>query len=102
MLQTVQTAAVPVAAESLAARAARAAEVAAAQAGAVDANSRFPQEAMDALKAEKLLGIMVPAALASSPPSAAGTMMPRSFSAFSASMASCGKRLFASTALGGE
>jgi acyl-CoA dehydrogenase len=29
----------------------------------VDAGSRFPQEALDALKAEKLLGIMVPAAL---------------------------------------
>src|ERR1700712_2445261 len=49
--------------DSLATRAARAAEVAAAHAGAVDADSRFPQEAIDALKAEKLLGIMVPAAL---------------------------------------
>src|ERR1700712_872205 len=61
MLQTVQTASPP--AENIAARAARAAEVAAAHAGAVDAQSRFPQEAMDALKAENLLGIMVPASL---------------------------------------
>ena len=63
MLQTVQTASAVSPAENFAARAARAAEVAAAHAGAVDAQSRFPQEAMDALKAENLLGIMVPAAL---------------------------------------
>ncbi|HWM61114.1 MAG TPA: acyl-CoA dehydrogenase family protein [Rhizomicrobium sp.] len=49
--------------ESLASRAARAAEVAAAHAGPVDADSRFPAEAMDVLKAEKLLGILVPAEL---------------------------------------
>src|SRR3954469_20721933 len=49
--------------DTLASRAARAAEIAAAHAGDVDANSRFPQEAMDALKAENLLGIMVPAEL---------------------------------------
>ncbi len=54
------------------ARAARAAEVAAAHANAVDADSRFPQEALDALKAEKLLGILVPASpgVASKPVSA--------------------------------
>jgi acyl-CoA dehydrogenase len=63
MLQTVQTASAVSPAENIAARAARAAEVAAAHAGDVDAQSRFPQEAMDALKAENLLGIMVPASL---------------------------------------
>jgi acyl-CoA dehydrogenase len=62
MLQTVQS--VPVSApESLSLRAARAAEIAAANASDVDAKARFPQEAMDALKAERLLGIMVPAEL---------------------------------------
>jgi acyl-CoA dehydrogenase len=63
MLQTVQTASATSPVENIAARAARAAEVAAAHAGDVDAQSRFPQEAMDALKAENLLGIMVPASL---------------------------------------
>jgi len=63
MLQTVQTASVISPTENITARAVRAAEVAAAHAGAVDAQSRFPQEAMDALKAENLLGIMVPASL---------------------------------------
>lgn len=46
--------------DKLSARAARVAAIAAQHAGDVDANSRFPQEAMDALKAENLLGIMVP------------------------------------------
>src|SRR5690242_7766124 len=46
--------------DSLAVRAGRAAEIAAAHADQVDANSRFPQEALDALRQEKLLGIMVP------------------------------------------
>ncbi len=63
MLQTAQTVSSLSAAESLTVRAARAAEIAAAHAGAVDADSRFPAEAMDALRAEKLLGIMVPSAL---------------------------------------
>jgi acyl-CoA dehydrogenase len=65
MLQTVQTASTQpnAAAESIAARAARAAAVAAEHAAAVDSGSRFPQEAIDALKAENLLGILVPAEL---------------------------------------
>jgi acyl-CoA dehydrogenase len=63
MLQTVQTASAVSPTETIAARAARAADMAAAHAGVVDAQSRFPQEAMDALKAENLLGIMVPASL---------------------------------------
>jgi acyl-CoA dehydrogenase len=63
MLQTAQTVSSLSAAESLAVRAARAAEIAAAHAGTVDADSRFPHEAMDALRSEKLLGIMVPSAL---------------------------------------
>jgi acyl-CoA dehydrogenase len=46
--------------DSLAVRATRAAEIAAAHADQVDADSRFPQEALDALQQEKLLGIMVP------------------------------------------
>jgi acyl-CoA dehydrogenase len=57
-----QTVALPIR-ESLNARAARVAQIAASHASAVDADSRFPQEALDALKAEKLLGIMVPAEL---------------------------------------
>jgi acyl-CoA dehydrogenase len=62
MLKSVQ--AVPSAApEPICARAARAAAIAAAHAEAVDADSRFPIEAMDALRAENLLGIMVPAEL---------------------------------------
>jgi acyl-CoA dehydrogenase len=63
MLQTAQTVSSLSAAESLPVRAARAAEIAAAHANAVDAESRFPAEAMDALRSEKLLGIMVPSAL---------------------------------------
>jgi acyl-CoA dehydrogenase len=63
MLQNAQIISAPSAAESLSARASRAAEIAAAHAGSVDADSRFPQEAIDALRAEKLLGIMVPASL---------------------------------------
>ncbi|HEU0094930.1 MAG TPA: acyl-CoA dehydrogenase family protein, partial [Rhizomicrobium sp.] len=49
--------------EPLAARAARAAAVAAAHAGAVDSEGRFPQEAFDAIRTEKLLGILVPPSL---------------------------------------
>ena len=63
MQQNAQTVSPLSVAEPLSARAARAAEVAAAHANAVDAESRFPQEALDALKAEKLLGILVPASL---------------------------------------
>lgn len=64
MAPSSQTAALSLAVPgSLASRAARVAEIAAAHAPDVDAGSRFPQEAMDALKAEKLLGIMVPAEL---------------------------------------
>jgi acyl-CoA dehydrogenase len=63
MLQTAQTVSSLSSAESLPVRAARAAEIAAAHANAVDADSRFPAEAMDALRSEKLLGIMVPSAL---------------------------------------
>jgi acyl-CoA dehydrogenase len=67
MLQTVQntqTATLALATpEKISERAARAAAVAAAHATAVDAEGRFPQEAMDALRAEKLLGILVPAEL---------------------------------------
>jgi acyl-CoA dehydrogenase len=61
MLQTVQT--ISPAPETLSDRAGRAAAIAAQHAGDVDVNSRFPQEAMDALKAESLLGILVPAEL---------------------------------------
>jgi len=53
----------PALAESFAVRAARAAGIAAEHAAAVDSEARFPQEAMDALKQEKLLGMMVPEAL---------------------------------------
>src|ERR1700744_2805460 len=63
MLQTVPSITSSTAAESLSTRAARAAEIAALHAGAVDAEGRFPQEAIDALKAQKLFGIMVPASL---------------------------------------
>jgi acyl-CoA dehydrogenase len=49
--------------ERLYARAARVSEIAAAHADKVDADSRFPQEAVDALRCEKLLGVMVPARL---------------------------------------
>ncbi len=45
------------------ARAERAAEIAAAHAGDVDIKARFPEEAIAALKAEKLFGIMVPGSL---------------------------------------
>ncbi|HEY4076173.1 MAG TPA: acyl-CoA dehydrogenase family protein [Rhizomicrobium sp.] len=63
MLQTAQPVSSPVVIESLPVRAARAAEIAAKHAAAVDAEGRFPQEAIDALKAEKLFAIMVPAGL---------------------------------------
>jgi acyl-CoA dehydrogenase len=62
MLQTVQTVSTPTA-EKISVRAARAAAVATEHAAVVDADSRFPQEAIDALKAENLLGILVPTEL---------------------------------------
>jgi acyl-CoA dehydrogenase len=63
MLHTAQAISALPATENLTVRAARAAEIAAAHAGSVDADSRFPAEAIGALKREKLLGIMVPATL---------------------------------------
>jgi len=53
------TVAGPIEALTLAERARRAAKVAASHADAVDKDGRFPQEGMDALKAERLMGIMV-------------------------------------------
>ena len=50
-------------AEPFLARADRVAAIAAAQADAVDADGRFPEEAIAALRAEKLLAILVPRAL---------------------------------------
>ena len=50
-------------AEALLTRAERAAEIAASHAADVDARARFPEEAIAALKAEKLFGIMVPTSL---------------------------------------
>jgi acyl-CoA dehydrogenase len=50
-------------AEPLSARAERAAVIAAAHADIVDAEARFPTEAVAALKAENLFGVLVPAAL---------------------------------------
>jgi acyl-CoA dehydrogenase len=50
-------------AEALLARAERAAIIAAAHADTVDVAARFPDEAVAALKAENLLGVLVPAAL---------------------------------------
>ena len=61
MLNNLKTA--PAATEGALARAERAAAIAASHADAVDADARFPEEAIAALKAEKLLGIMVPASL---------------------------------------
>jgi acyl-CoA dehydrogenase len=58
MLQSVQAVPSP-APETLSVRAARVAEIAASHADAVDKDGRYPQEAMDALKVENLLGIMV-------------------------------------------
>lgn len=63
MPKTAQTVSPLPVTEPLNVRAARVATVAAANAGAVDIHSRFPQEALDALKAEKLLGIMAPTEL---------------------------------------
>ena len=63
MLKTAQTVSSLSVAEPLNTRAARAAEVAAAHAAAVDGGCRFPQEAFDTIRNEKLLGIMVPASL---------------------------------------
>ena len=53
----------PTVTEAPLARAERAAAIAASHAGAVDGDARFPAEAFAALKAEKLLGILVPASL---------------------------------------
>ena len=47
-------------AEALLARTERAAMIAAAHADTVDAQARFPEEAVAALKAENLLGVLVP------------------------------------------
>jgi acyl-CoA dehydrogenase len=58
MLQSVQAVPSP-APEKLSVRASRVAEIAAGHADAVDKDGRYPREAMDALKAENLLGIMV-------------------------------------------
>jgi acyl-CoA dehydrogenase len=58
MLQSVQAAPSP-ALEKLPVRAGRVAEIAAGNADTVDKDGRYPREAMDALKAENLLGIMV-------------------------------------------
>jgi len=49
----------PVSAMTLAERARRAAKVAAEFADRVDAEGRFPREGMDALKAERLMGVMI-------------------------------------------
>ncbi|WP_105372087.1 acyl-CoA dehydrogenase family protein [Neorhizobium huautlense] len=48
---------------TLGARARRVAEVAAENADSVDQEARFPQEAVDAMRAERLLGIQVPISL---------------------------------------
>ncbi len=53
----------PVRALALAERAKRAAAVAGAHADDVDASGRFPQEALDAMRAERLLGLQIPVAL---------------------------------------
>ncbi|PZM09662.1 acyl-CoA dehydrogenase family protein [Rhizobium tubonense] len=55
--------AVAIAQDSLAARANRVAAIAAEHADAVDAEARFPREAVDALRAEKLLSVQIPIAL---------------------------------------
>jgi acyl-CoA dehydrogenase len=62
MLNTAKHVSTP-AAEPFLARAERAAEIAAAHANAVDSEARFPEEAIAALKAENLFGIMVPQSL---------------------------------------
>ena len=49
--------------DGLAARARRVAQIAAKHAAVVDAEGRFPREAIDAAKAEGLMGVMVPARL---------------------------------------
>jgi acyl-CoA dehydrogenase len=63
MLQNPQPVSSLPVAKGLPVRAARVAEIAAAHADRVDADSRFPAEAIDALRGEKLLGIVVPAEL---------------------------------------
>jgi acyl-CoA dehydrogenase len=64
-LLAVETSAHPseISCASLRARAQAATVVAAQHAGAVDTDSRFPLEAVEALKAQRLLGILVPRAL---------------------------------------
>lgn len=49
--------------ETLSARAGRVATIAAKHADDVDVTGRFPQEAVDALRRERLLGIQVPSSL---------------------------------------
>jgi acyl-CoA dehydrogenase len=61
MLKNLKSA--PATVEAPLARAERAAAVAAQHAASVDVEARFPAEAIAALKAEKLFGIMVPASL---------------------------------------
>ena len=61
MLNTLKTA--PAALEAPLVRAERVAAIAAVHADSVDAEARFPQEAIASLKAENLLGILVPASL---------------------------------------
>lgn len=63
MLKAAQTVSPLSITDSLADRTARVVQIAAAHANAVDVGSRFPHEAFEALKAEKLLGIMVPTEL---------------------------------------
>src|ERR1700722_2701385 len=55
----------------LRARALAAAEVAARHAEAVDREARFPTEAFDAIREQKLLGILIPSALGGEDASAA-------------------------------
>lgn len=61
MLNNLKTAPAPT--ETVLARAERVAAIAAAHADAVDKEARFPEEAIAAIKAEKLFAIMVPASL---------------------------------------
>lgn len=61
MLNTLKTA--PAALEAPLVRAERVAAIAAVHADSVDAEARFPQEAIASLKAENLLGILVPVSL---------------------------------------
>lgn len=53
---------------TLAARAERAAAVAARHADAVDREGRFPEEAVAAMRSERLLGLQIPASSAARAP----------------------------------